>query len=411
MIRPPAVPRLRPHASPHSKRWLVAISYTLALCANQVLITNLIPLLSHLQNLYGLSEIQASASVLIFPIFCVALSIPAGMFIDRFGFRHGTGLGVALMALAVPLRLKIETYSGLMLGQLLIALAQPLIINGAAKMAAEWFAEEERGKAIGLTTAGMFTGLALGLGLTPILFERYGLQATILGFALASLPPCLLFFLLSGNAERPQFNQSDSTSRGLLNLFYTPGLPVLLLAALIGFGLFNALTLCLEPILADNGLNARTLAAASTLLIGGGVFGSLLVEPLARLINSKKKVLLGCGCGGICSIWLLFHTHTHVAALFYAALLGVFLLPCYALLLTLCEELAGAKQAAKANALLTVSGNVGSALAMTAVPLIHSAMGNWTAVIVFLIALALLQLMVVIRFKPPVYTQACATDR
>lgn len=382
------------------KRWLVAISFTLVLCANQMLVTSLIPLLAHIQQLYGLSEMQANASVLIFPVLCVVLSIPAGMFIDRFGFRRGTALGIALMTLAAPLRLETQTYSALMLGQLLVALAQPLIINGAAKMAAEWFAEEERGKAIGLTTAGMFSGLALGLGITPLLFASYGLQATLFSFAMVALIPSLLFLLCSNNPPL-QPEQDTSNSHGLLYLACTPGLPALLLAALLGFGLFNALTLCLEPILSANGLDAGTLAAAGVLLIGGGVIGSFLVEPLAQRLRSKKRVLIGCGIAAICSIWLLFHAHSHATAVTYATLLGLFLLPCYALLLTLSEELAGASQAAKANALLTVAGNVGSALAMTAVSLIHSALGNWSLVMVFLIGLALLQLVVITRFRQP----------
>ncbi|MBC9251435.1 hypothetical protein A9179_14280 [Pseudomonas alcaligenes] len=406
MSRPPAdssvnlqatLPLLR-GASRH-KRWLVAISYTLVLCANQILVTNLIPLLGQIQQHYGLSEMQANASVLIFPIFCVLLSLPAGMFIDRFGFRRGTGFGVALMALAVPLRLDIDSYAGLMLGQLLIALAQPLILNGAAKLAVEWFDEAERGKAIGLTSAGMFAGLALGLGLTPLLFASYGLQATLCGFALAALAPSLLLLLCSGSAGKPAAVPASASNRDLLGLACTPGLPPLMLAALLGFGLFNALTLCLEPILAGNGLDASALAAAGVLLIGGGVFGSLLVEPLAQRLGSKKRVLLGCGLGVIGAIWLLFHARSQTSAALYASLLGLCQLPCYALLLTLSEELVGSAQAARANALLVVAGNIGSALAMTAVALIHTAAGNWLAVIVFLLALAALQLLVVSRFR------------
>ncbi|HSC83836.1 MAG TPA: MFS transporter [Pseudomonas sp.] len=390
------------------KRWLVAISYTLLLCANQALVTNLIPLLSHIQQLYGLSEMAASASVLIFPIFCVLLSIPAGMLIDRIGFRRSTIIGIALTALAVPLRLELATYASLMLGQLLIALAQPLIINGAAKMAAEWFPEEERGKAIGLSSAGMFTGLALGLGATPLLFDSYGLQAVVLGSTLVALLPCVLFYLVSANPGQSRPGQSSSANHGLLQLACSPGLPVLLLAALLGFGLFNALTLCLEPILIGNGLDASALASAGVLLIAGGVFGSLLVIPLAQWLNSKKLVLMGCGVGAIGMIWQLFHSHSQAAVMVYSSLLGLFLLSCYALLLTLSEELAGASQAARANALLVVAGNVGSALAMTAVTLIHSALGNWTLVIVFLISLALLQLLVVALFKPPASTQVAS---
>ena len=381
------------------KRWLVAASYTLVLCFNQLLVTSLIPLLAQIQQRYGLSELQAGASVLIFPIFCVLLSMPAGRFIDRFGFRHGTHLGIALTTLAIPVRLASETYAALMLGQLLIALGQPLIINGAAKMAAQWFAEDERGKAIGLSTAGMFAGLALGLGLPPLLFANYGLQATLCGLILASLVPSALFLLCGGDNGKPANPALEQDARpGWFELLQTPGLATLLLAALLGFGLFNALTLCLEPILAGNGLDASALAMTGMLLIAGGVFGSLLVEPLAQRIGSRKRVLLGCGIGVISSIWLLFHSQGQTSAALYAALLGLFQLPCYALLLTLAEEKVGTHQAASANALLVVVGNIGSALAMTAVALIHSALGNWELVIAFLIAMALLQMLVVAHF-------------
>ncbi|MBB2496644.1 MFS transporter [Aquipseudomonas ullengensis] len=385
-------------ASRARRRWPVALSYALVLCINQALVTNLMPLLSHIQALYGLSEMAASASILIFPLFCVLLSVPAGMAIDRFGFRHGSGLGVLLMALAVPLRWNLDSFTGLMLGQLLIAIAQPLILNGAAKMAAEWFVEEERDKAIGLSTAGMFAGLALGLGLTPPLFASYGLQATLFGFALVSLLPCLLFCLIVG--QPPQRTRVHSRSgNGLWGLLRTPGLGFVLLAALLGFGLFNALTLCLEPILMGNGLDAGTLGWAGVLLIVGGVVGSFVIVPLAHWLKNKKWVLIGCGVGAIGTIWQLFHAHSDLPVLLYALLLGFFLLPGYALLLALCEELAGTRQAAQANALLTVAGNIGAAVAMTAASLIHAALGNWNLVIVFLISLALLQLAVVSLFK------------
>ncbi|MBD9415165.1 MFS transporter [Pseudomonas sp. PDM16] len=122
------------------------------------------------------------------------------------------------------------------------------------------------------------------------------------------------------------------------------------------------------------------------------------MEPLAQRLKSRKRVLLGCGVGVISTIWLLFHAQSQAAAALYAALLGLCQLPCYALLLTLAEELVGTDQAASANALLVVVGNVGSALAMTAVALIHSAQGSWSLVIAFLIGMALLQMLVVTRF-------------
>lgn len=380
------------------KRWLVASAFALVLCANQALVSFLIPLQSQLQRVYGIDELSASLSILVIPIICVLLSVPCGRLIDRIGFRPGSLLGCGVMALALPFRFDAESFAGLMAGQVLIGISQPLLLNGISKMAVEWFDESARGKAIGISTAGMFFGLAMGLGLPPLLAEEYGVQGALFYFSVLSLLPSVLLWMVSRNAPAAPGLGALAPIR-LALLVRMPGMIPVLLATVVGCGLFNALALCLEPVLLEQGQDAQTLAAAGVMMILAGVFGALFIAQLAVLARGKIIVLALCGIGALINIWPLFQAASTLTTLVHASLLGMFLLPGYALLIAMSEEAAGKEQAAQANALVTLAGNIGAATGMGAVTLIHAMFGSWSYVVAFLIAMAAGQTLIVTLFK------------
>lgn len=169
----------------------------------------------------------------------------------------------------------------------------------------------------------------------------------------------------------------------------------LLGATLIGCGLFNALALSLEPMLTEHGLGAETLSAAGALMIIAGVIGSLFIDSLAQRVGGKFIVFAGCGVCVTPALCLLYYATAPNSVLLYAALLGACQLPSYALLIAMSEQITGKAQAAQANSLITLAGNIGAGSGMGLVVLIHSSLGHWAYVIVFLTILAVLQTMIV----------------
>src|SRR5262249_55487946 len=94
--------------------------------------------------------------------------IPAGVALDRH-FRPALLSGAWLTALGGAVRFGADTFAFALLGQLLIAVAQPLILNAITKVVATSLPPMDRPRGISLGTAGSFAGTAIGLPLGPAL--------------------------------------------------------------------------------------------------------------------------------------------------------------------------------------------------------------------------------------------------
>lgn len=379
------------------RRWVVAVLFALVLCSNQTQVSFLIPQQTQIQLQYGLGELASSLSILIIPLLCIIFSIPCGRLIDRVGFRRGAALGCSLLALSLFFRFD-NSFFSLMAGQILIGLSQPMLMNGMSKMAIEWFNEPERGTAIGVSTAGLFLGLAAGLGLPPLLVATFGITQALFLAGLVGLFPAVLLWLVS--KKPPALRDREHVVSGsLAKLFRSAGMLPVLMTTIVGCGLFNAIALSLEPMLSEHELGPETLSAAGALMILGGVGGSLFIARIAERLGGKFLALAGCGIGVIPVMCLLYYATTHSSVLFYATLLGILQLPGYALLIAMSEEVAGKDQAAQANSLITLAGNIGAGTGIGLAVLIHTTLGEWAYVVVFLISLAAIQILIVMSCK------------
>jgi nitrate/nitrite transporter NarK len=79
-------------------------------------------------------------------------------------------------------------------------------------------------------------------------------------------------------------------------------------------------------------------------------------------------------------------------------LLGFFFLPGYALLLSMCEEIAGNEKAGAATGLLMMAGNAGAVVVIAAMPLINGEGSIWTNSIYLMLALMVVAFVLVIGF-------------
>src|SRR5438552_7364117 len=104
---------------------------------------NFAPLLSLIEQRYGVSELEASLLVLVFPLLYIILSLPSGALTDRRGYRFSVGVGAALMAVFSAVRILDQRFAFLLIGQIGIAVAQPFVVNGISKLVSDWFSAEE----------------------------------------------------------------------------------------------------------------------------------------------------------------------------------------------------------------------------------------------------------------------------
>jgi predicted MFS family arabinose efflux permease len=367
---------------------------------SQMLWLNFAPLLSLVQRRYGVSELAASTLVLVFPLLYILLSIPAGAWTDRRGYRFTAGLGALIMALGACLRIADASFWMLLLGQIAVAVAQPFVMNGLAKLVADWFDQRRGALATGLGTMGMFVGMAAGIAVTPALVEAQGLRAAMVIFAAVSVLGALLFAaLVHPNPARG--GGTPPAAPRLWELLGRRDLLVLFALSFLGMGVFNGVTTWLEAILAPRGITAAQAGLIGGVMILGGIAGSVVLPAWSDRARRRRPFLILCAAGALLTIYPLGTGRSLPGLLALGATHGFFLLPALALLLESAAQLAGAEAAGASSSLLLLAGNAGGVLVVLAVPLVRGGAADFQRPVILMTALLALTLLLALRAPEP----------
>ena len=384
-------------------KWLVLTCFALAAGMSQLLWLNFAPILSQIEGLYNIPESQASLLILVFPLIYVLLSIHAGSLTDRKGYRYTLVFGTFIMAVFSCLRIYTASFAVMLVAQIGIAVAQPYVVNSITKLVLDWFEKEHEAMATGLGTMGMFIGMALGMALTPPLFESFGLAKTMIIFAGLSwltFFACFLWVKPNGDAkalghELTQMKFSESFSQIIRN----PELLFVFFLAFLGLGYFNGLTTWLEPILAPNGINSMQAGIVGGVLIAGGIVGSAIIPAISDKMKKRKSLLLMCLIIACSTVYSLTFNHDYTSILFFAAVQGFFMLPAFALLLEMCSELSGPKLVGAATGILMLAGNAGGVLIILAMEWIKGDSPTFAKAVFLLMAVLVSAVLIACKVK------------
>jgi predicted MFS family arabinose efflux permease len=345
------------HNSMKAGGWRVIAAYGLVCAATQVLWLTFAAITTATAKRYGVSVGAVGWLAEIFPLLYVALAIPAGILLDRW-FRPALAAGGALVALGGLVRLGGETFAWAMAGQVLVAVAQPIVLSAVSKLAGEYLPVEQRADGIAVGSAGSFVGMLLALLLGPTVGAHGHLERLLaLEAVLAVIPAVALAFVLRkpGQVSEEHAAIEGSAARALWRL---PRMRTLCGLVFLGFGVFVALATWLQTLLEPSGVSE---AASGGLLVGmivAGVIGCAVLPPLIARRNTERGFMrtvvivacLGCVVLGAAP-WL------GVRALAVVAM-GIVLLPALPVILTAAEQLAGAA-AGTAGAIVWMAGNLG----------------------------------------------------
>ena len=370
-------------------RWVVLAAFFCVAGVSQMLWLNFAPLVTMLQSRYQVTELVASSLILVFPLLYVVLSMPAGVLIDRRGYRFSVGLGSIAMALFSCVRIYTGSFAVLLVAQIGIAIAQPFIINGITKLAADWFAPQEQALANGLGTAGMFVGMALGMALTPALVDARGLEFAMFVFAAISVMAAVFFLAAGRETIEAALHAGARETAGaeFRALIADPRLALIFALSFLALGFFNGLSTWLEKLLGGQGIAPADAGLAGGVLIIGGIFGALLIPALSDRMRKRKPFLLFCGLLGM-ALTYPFCTGSNLSELYVlGGLLGFFFLPGYALLLAMSEELAGPERAGAAAGVLMLAGNAGGVIVPLIMEQLHSEAAGWMPAVYLLIGI------------------------
>jgi predicted MFS family arabinose efflux permease len=376
--------------------WPVIAAYALVCAATQILWLTYAAITTETARRYGVSVSAVGWLAEIFPLLYVVLAIPAGILLDRW-FRPTLAAGGALVALGGVVRLGGETFAWAMAGQVLVAIAQPIVLSAVSKLAGEYLPADQRATGISVGSAGNFVGMLLALLLGPT-FGAHGQleRLLVLEAALGVIPALALAFVLRrpGHESEEHAAIEGSAARALWEL---PPMRTLCGLVFLGFGIFVALATWLQTLLHPSHVSET---AAGALLVGmviAGILGCAVLPPLVARRRAERgfmrSVVLvafaGCVVLGAAP-WI------GVRALALVAM-GVVLLPALPVILTAAEQLAGAA-AGTAGAIVWMAGNLGGlAVALLVQILVHHPLAAFLA----MGAVALLGLPLAARLTSP----------
>jgi cyanate permease len=240
-------------------------AYAAAAGANQLLWLSFAPITTRTAEHYGVSESAVGWLTQVFPLLYVVLAIPAGIALRRW-FRPALLAGAWLTALGGAVRLG-DTFTAALIGQILVAIGQPLLLN-AVTLVATTAPDEPKGVAIG--SAGIFAGTALALPLAPALEIP-----TLL--ALDAVVAVVVAIALSATIRPAHAVDAPALPRDRRRA----------VIGFLGFGVFVALMTWLQPLLEPAGIDEDEAGWLLFAMVLSGVISSAFLAPV--IIERRKE--------------------------------------------------------------------------------------------------------------------------
>jgi predicted MFS family arabinose efflux permease len=376
--------------------WSVIVAYGLVCAATQVLWLTFAAITTETARHYGVSVGAVGWLAEIFPLLYVVLAIPAGILLDRW-FRPVLAVGGALVAIGGLIRLGGNTFAWVMAGQVVVAVAQPVVLSAVSKLAGEYLPMEQRAAGISVGSAGGFVGMLIALLLGPTLGAHGHVERLLIVEAvLAAMPAVALAVTLRrpGHESTEHAAIAGSAARAL---WAVPSMRTLCGLVFIGFGIFVALATWLQTLLHPAGVSE---AAAGALLVGmviAGVLGCAVLPPIVARRGVERgfmRAAVAVSCLGCVALGVVPWLGGRAAVI---VVMGVFLLPALPVILTATERLAG-PAAGTAGAIVWMAGNLGGlVVALLVQALVHDPLAAFLA----MGAVSLLGLPIAARLTSP----------
>jgi MFS family permease len=393
-------------------RWVVLAVYMYISALTQLYWLNFAAIETFVEQRFSIPASSVMWFTLVFPLVQVVLSMPAGMVIDRKGFKYGVGIGALFTGVFAMLRLvNTDSFTVLLISQIGIAIGQPFVLNGVTKLVMTWFPQKEEATAVGLGSLALLVGMMVGLGATPALVQYLGFDTMLLIYGVLGLLGILLFFGLvkprpATPAREVEVQQEITGWQGIRQILKMRNFVILGFIALIGIGVFNGLATWLEKIL--NELHQILMTDAgiiSAILILSGIVGCIVIPLVSDKIMKRKPFLLLASAVGTVSIIALMVAKGFASNMVNGIFLGFFLISALPIMLTMSAEITGARFAGISVGYLQLLGN---AAAVAIVPIMESMRGitgQWIWPLAFVAGLLGIAFILAVVIREPAMSQ------
>jgi len=354
------------------RRWRAIGAYAALAAATQLLWLTYAPLTTASAHHYHVSQGAIGDLAEIFPLLYVVLGIPAGRLLDR-SFHRWLAVGALLTAAGGLVRLAGAGYGWALAGQLLVATAQPLVLNAVTKLAAEYLPSALRPHGIAVGSAGIFAGMLLALASgTALGGHRIPLLLALqAGFAVLAAAWLCLELARRGAAAAAEREEVAVGVAALRAVWADGGVRVLSALLFLGFGAFIALTTWLQTLLHHYRVSAGAAGSLLAAMVLAGAVGAAVLPPvLVRRRGEQRMIgasILAVVVGGV----VLALVHALAVDAIVLIPMGLLLLTDLPVVLELSERRAGAA-AGTVTALLWLAGQLGGVVVSLAVEaLVH----------------------------------------
>jgi predicted MFS family arabinose efflux permease len=348
------------------RRWSIIAGYALVAAATQMLWLTYAAITTDAAHAYGVSESAIGWLSEIFPLLYVVLAIAAGMLLDRW-FAPVLATGAVLVAAGGLIRLGGLTFGWALVGQVVVAVAQPVVLSAVGKLAAEVLPAPQRATGIAIGSAGSFVGMLAAVLLGPPLGAHGHLDRLLaIEAGLAAIAALLLVVPLLAWRAHETGTECDATYDGqpvghlgsVRALWASQQMRTLCGLVFIGFGVFVALATWLQALLHPDGVSDAAAGALLVLMIIAGVLGCTVLPARVARDQSEPGYMaaavaasaIGCAALGVVP-WIGGRGAILV-------IVGALLLPALPIVLTAAEQLAG-PAAGTAGAIVWMAGNLG----------------------------------------------------
>jgi MFS family permease len=377
-------------------RWVVLAVYMVVAALTQLFWLNFAAIDTFIEQRLNISASSTMWLTLVFPLMQVALTLPAGLVIDRKGFKYGITIGALLTGVFALVRLiNPESFTVLLISQLGIAAGQPFVINGVTKLAVTWFPEKEEATAVGLGSLALFVGMMISLGATPSLVQNLGYQPMLLIYAIFGVVGALLFIFLAKHNPDSMLRETEPKGevtgwREIRVILKNRNFIYLGFIAFIGIGVFNGLATWLEKILNEMHLIPMTDAGTiSAVLVFAGMIGCIVIPMLSDRFQRRKPFLILAVSIGIICIVVFMLVSNYWVDMVNSIILGFFFLAALPIMLVFSAEITGPRYAGISVGYLQFLGNVAAVVIIVVMETLRSTTGQFLGSLLFLAVLLL----------------------
>jgi len=233
-------------------------------------------------------------------VFLVAC-LPASWVLERWGLGVGVGIGAALtVAGAVGKAWMASSFAGQIGFQVVLAVAQPFLINAATTLARDWFAPHERATAAGLASLAQYLGFVAALTVAPALVQAHpelpnygsGVDTALLVFALAAVAAGAFSLLLVRRGPL-HVGGGPAFFASLGQLWKSRDFRLTLLLFFLGLGMLNAITSLTDTLAGSLGVEDSDGLLGVGLIVGG-ILGAIVIPLLSDRWRRRKGFLIFC---------------------------------------------------------------------------------------------------------------------